>query len=909
MKCELLKAFLPSQLFLLALTTSAPAAEPIVPPEWAVRYTEGLKAWRDIIYYWIDHQKANGSFGFGWGEDEEMVVGWPGVMMATDDRRIQQALEKMIENAWYNDNIQNGYVWLATDAEHGPEPTSYGTPILLYQDFGSPKLIERLMVTAGNVEYWTALTARGDRHMRSTYFGSQQLYDWPFYDEDSPINARAWIPMMQLVLYNRDPHLMKYYLEWADAWGRHAMEEIHGKPPGIMPGQVAFPTGEPGGYTQNWWGAGAHEFSSLWYQTRMHEVLAIAHAVTGEDRYIRPIRELLRFFSTYARPAVKKGDPLPPDRLPARYQFPPGWRDGTESTRWARDVALGHFGGWYYYLTGDTQFDAAFGELLGEKIERGPFTRIDRRIVDEGWRRAVSFREKYFTETVPRLQYADSLANYMAAWWQKQYGTMTFGQRCFRDGGHLANSVNWPWVDFPPPSVVWKDTGYETAVFILEDAPQRLRVALCNLGADGRRIGMQVFTLDEGAYNLRLGPDADEDGVFDAVTATRPVEVERGTKIWFALPKDATMLLELARRADSGAVPPWRPRPDLGLDAWDIMVSRSKPRPGESIMFTIRVHNIGSRPAEKVKVRLLGRGDRGETLLGEAALDQIDPPKALVPSFVDVKLPWTVAEGVREIGVRLDPEDTVDELYEGNNEVWAALADLATSQRAKQYVAHPPATKPSLADVKADNLSRYDVPFRTGIRLDGIIDDQEWQGVTEFAFIPHADKPLKKRTWMRVAYDEQALYLALRCEEPDMQWLDADLPRMEDIYYKDGFEIFLDPGARVWRYWQFCFDTVPHMFQTLSRNQYAKKAEWQVKVHKGERDWSAEVRFPFSEFDVPPAKAGDRWRMNVMRYTTTFRDSQHPQAKIAERSHFSPRGRLHGHHTPELFGDLYFQAK
>ncbi|MGQ9649621.1 MAG: hypothetical protein ACUVXJ_05900 [Phycisphaerae bacterium] len=196
MKCESLKALLPSQLFLLAVTTSVLAGEPIVPPEWAVRYTDGLRAWRDIIYYWIDRQKPNGSFGFGWGEDEEMVVGWPGVMMAADDQRIQKALERMIENVWYNDNIQNGYVWLATDAEHGPEPTSYGTPILLYQDFGSPKLIERLMITARNVEQWTALTPRGDRHMRSTYFGSQQMYEWPFYDEDSPINARAWIPMM-----------------------------------------------------------------------------------------------------------------------------------------------------------------------------------------------------------------------------------------------------------------------------------------------------------------------------------------------------------------------------------------------------------------------------------------------------------------------------------------------------------------------------------------------------------------------------------------------------------------------------------------------------------------------------------------------------------------------------------------
>jgi hypothetical protein len=47
--------------------------------------------------------------------------------------------------------------------------------------------------------------------------------------------------------------------------------------------------------------------------------------------------------------------------------------------------------------------------------------------------------------------------------------------------------------------------------------------------------------------------------------------------------------------------------------------------------------------------------------------------------------------------------------------------------------------------------------------------------------------------------------------------------------------------------------------------------------------------------------------MNVMRFTTTIRDPEDPQREIKERSHFSPRGTLHLHHQPELFGDLYFE--
>ena len=903
-------------------STQAVSVEPGAgtPPEWAKLYTDGLKAWRDIIYYWIERQNSWGSFGFGAGEDCEMTVGWPGVMMAADDRRIEQALERMSDGVWNLGVIQNGYIATATEAEHGAEPTSYTNPVLLYQRFGSPKLIERLMVTSKNVEHWTGITPRGDRHMRSTYFSSQQMFEWPFYGEDSPINARTWLPMMHLLLYNRDPHLMEYYLEWMDSWAKHAMSDVYGKPPGFLPGTVTFETGEPGGYTHNWWGAGAHDFTSLWYKRRLHGMLVAAYYMTGEEKYITPLREMMRFLTTYAKPAVDEGEPLPPDRLPKKYTFPEGWREGTASTLWARDVGWGHPGNWYHYVTGDTQFDAGFGRLFdkttkdgrfrrfNKKIERGPFERIDMEIVEREHRRATSSRDSYFDKVVPKLKHAGSTANYAAAWWQKGCGTMTFGQRCFRDGGSLANSVNWPWVDFPPPAVVWKDTGYETGIFVLEDSPQKFRVALCNVAERERRIGVQFFTLDGGFYEMRLGPDADEDGKFDAVDRTDRVAIERGTIVRFDLPRNVTMILELKRDPASGPVPSWRPRPDLGLDPWDIMVSKEQPSPRDRVTVTVRLHNIGSESAEKVAVHLRGRkGDRG-IALADAVLDRVDAPKELVPSFVDLPIEWMVVDGVDEIGAVIDPEDTIDELYEGNNAAWVTLSEVKSSQPVKKFKQHAPVVKPSINDVDPTDLSRYDVPRRSGIKVDGLVSEQAWQGVEVFEFIPNRGEGRpKKRTWMQIAYDDEALYVGLRCEEPNLDRLDTDLPRIDDIYYKDGFEIFLDPGAEVWRYWQFCFDTLPHKFQTLTRNRYAPKAVWEVAIGKGDEVWSAEIRFPFSSFDVDPPKAGSRWRMNAMRFTTTLRDPADPDRRICERSHFSPTGKLHLYHKPELFGDLYFK--
>lgn len=895
-----------------SMVFSAEPSEVPDPPTWAVQYTEGLKAWREIIGYWIEQQNSWGSFGFGAGEDCEMTVGWPGVMMATDDRQIELALERMSDGVWNLGVIQNGYIAIATDPEHGAEPTSYTNPVLLYQKFGSPKLIERLMVTAQNVETWTGRTPKGDRHMRSTYYGSQQAHEWLFYSEDSPINARAWLPMMHLVMYNRDPYLKKYFLEWTASWAKHAMADCYGKPPGILPGTVAFKTGKPGEFTKNWWGAGAHDFSSLWYQTRLHGMLVVAYTLTGDEKYITPLREMLRFFSTYAKPAVAKGQPLPPDRLPKRYTFPEGWRDGDVSTRWARDVAMGHPGGWYYYVTGDMQFDAAFSKLLGREIKRGAFTAIDKEIVERGARRATSSRDSYFTDVLERVKQGGSTANYAAAWWQKRYGTMTFGPRCFHDGGRLANSVNWPWVDFPMPSVVWKNTGYTTGIFVLDDSSQRFAVALANLADRTRSIGAQLFTLDEGDYQLRLGPDVDGDGEFDAVTRTDRVFVERGTIVPVDLPRHVTMLLELTRAPDAGPVPEWRSRPDLGLDPWDVMISKENASPGDEVTVTVRVHNIGTAPAGNVRVTVSKIPSNEFIPIAEGTVKRIDPPAKLRPSFLDVMLKLTCPADTDSLLVSIDPLDVIDELYEGNNRVSVDICDLKTSQPVKKIVQHEPVKRASLADVDPDKCSRYDAPFGAGIKVDGLIGEAGWADVPVFELLPNPKTRLEKRTWMQAAYDDEALYLALRCEEPDPDRLDTDLPNTGKIYYNDGFEIFIDPGCDVWRYWQFVFDTALHKLQIMTRNQYARKVPWDVAVHVGEREWTAELRFPLDAFvswGIEPPKPGSRWRMNVNRFTTTLRDPAEPDRRRSERSHFSPKGRLQSHHEPKLWGDVYFKQR
>lgn len=888
-------------LIVVATTTGVAAAA--TPPQWAIDYTNGLKAYRDIIHYWAARQREDGSFGFGIDDDVEMIVGWPGILMATDDPVARKSINRLLDQIWFYYLVQDGYWIAAKDCEHGSETTSYSTPVMAYAEFGSPRIVERMMATGRNRDFWMGTTGpRGHRHMRATWFGSQRIPDWKYKNTDATMNARAWLPIMNAAMYNRDPYLVQMITEWADAWVDHAKETSYGKPFGFLPAEVVFPTDEVGGYTNNWWGSSSHGYDAtwIWNQARLQEVLITAYVLTGDRKYLLPARETIRFSARYALDPIEEGESRE-DTLPKDLEFPPGWRDGNESFRWFREAALGWLLHWYRYVTGDTQFDEVCSRRLNtDLLTREPYDRVDTELVRRAYERAMGTHKEQFGEVLPDINILSSVSNYAAAFWLKPYGNITFGNRCFHNIARCVN-VNWPWVDFPPVAAVWKNTGYDTGIFVLEDRPNTFRAALCNVGQQPRRIGAQLFTLNEGPYRLRIGPDADSDGRMDRVVEQRTVPIERGEIVWLELEPGLETLLELR-----GNNPPtrWRPRPDLGLDPQDIVVSRP-PTPGEQVDISVRVHNIGTEPAERFAVEWLARVGDGTILIKRLRVGRLAPPIKCDPSYLERSVACTIPAGCEAIGVALDPDDRVDEIYEGNNVAWVSVDEVQTAWRDKQYGYYGPEKRPSIANVDESELSNYVAPKITNIVLDGRIEEDEWQAAEPFRLLANKGAKLTKPVDMRMAYDDEALYVAVRCHEPDVDKI-KDTLTGNSIYYNDSIEIFIDHLSEVWLYHQFVFDTKMRTLQADIVNRHATPLPWDPKVYKGDDFWSAEVKFPFASFDVPTPKPGSRWRINVMKFTTTLTNPEHPTWQTTERSHFSPKGNLPYYHIPEVFGNVWF---
>lgn len=201
--------------------------------------------------------------------------------------------------------------------------------------------------------------------------------------------------------------------------------------------------------------------------------------------------------------------------------------------------------------------------------------------------------------------------------------------------------------------------------------------------------------------------------------------------------------------------------------------------------------------------------------------------------------------------------------------------------------------------------------------IDGDLGDPAWASAQEVILTRSFDGgPAQLRTSVRLLFDDQNLYVAFDCADPDV-W--GTLMKNDDpIYNEEVVEIFLDANGdgRGYNELQVSPNNVTFDAMFVARRSNLEEAmRWSsgmktaVKV-KGtlnqpeDRDegWSAELRIPMASLaDVPqlPPKAGDRWRFNVYRL-------EHLGRRAVEGQAFSPLRVGDFHHLPR-FGWLTFQ--
>src|SRR5262249_25518486 len=146
-----------------------------------------------------------------------------------------------------------GYFAEVDDSEHGGEWTADTLPVMIRLDYGNPVYVERAMKTGKLMrDVWMDYTRTGHRIMRSNFLGATGV-GGPGTTNDSRINFRPAAPARSVLAYNNLPQLKTIFLEWANAWWAASMSTDRGKPKGIIPQEIGFPSGQVGGERSPTW--------------------------------------------------------------------------------------------------------------------------------------------------------------------------------------------------------------------------------------------------------------------------------------------------------------------------------------------------------------------------------------------------------------------------------------------------------------------------------------------------------------------------------------------------------------------------------------------------------------------------------------------------------------------------------
>jgi hypothetical protein len=180
----------------------------------------------------------------------------------------------------------------------------------------------------------------------------------------------------------------------------------------------------------------------------------------------------------------------------------------------------------------------------------------------------------------------------------------------------------------------------------------------------------------------------------------------------------------------------------------------------------------------------------------------------------------------------------------------------------------------------------------TAPQIDGDLSEAAWKGEPSIGELPllRGGNEASEKTAVWVGYDNAGLYIAMRCEESQMDKVKAELTaRGAPLYQDDDVEIFLLLPGQVKAY-QFAINPLG----TISDN-FGNKAPWKAQAKRYENAWSVEVFIPYEAMGASgPAEPGRSWAAQFGRQ----------QKAKGETSAWIPGP---GFNRPDEFGELIFR--
>ena len=196
-------------------------------------------------------------------------------------------------------------------------------------------------------------------------------------------------------------------------------------------------------------------------------------------------------------------------------------------------------------------------------------------------------------------------------------------------------------------------------------------------------------------------------------------------------------------------------------------------------------------------------------------------------------------------------------------------------QRAEQRRQEELQAKLIKREAKIARLAQGEKP-----EIDGKLDDAAWQRVGALeAFVPYVTTKvdsLKAQTQARVAYDDENLYVAIRCEEPQMKRLDiVGAKRDDNVWIGDSVDVFLAPGPEQTPFYHVIMN--PKNVRWDARHEGVSgdlswNPEYQSATQRGDDYWTVELAIPWATMKMEAPKAGAKLFGNICRQRRPARE-------------------------------------
>ena len=461
---------------------SLPEAEA---PAWASDQREALHRLDAIISFWLQRQAPDGQLGGGWGDDVEAWRKWTPILLGFETEH-DVGLANLAEGLWALPRMEGGYTDILTDVEHSAEDSSDTLTAMLLLQPEEEIWVERTAAIAELASsLWMAENERGLWQFQSTWFTASAVSSNEAYACDTAYHTRALQPVLLRWQQTDDPELAALITPWMQSWVDAAAREERGKPAGILPGAVHFPSGDVGGPSERWWEPGcslnadAYDWPSA--MSMLSQALLLTATLTEDESYLEPLRSMAEHRRDWLAGTLSDG---------AEGEL--AWAAGELS--FLSDVLARHA-----VLSGSDEFHDLL-EAEGDALVQYRLFGEDAAIDDAMARAADSLgvnQEAFTTE----VRFSDRIFKFHSRYANDHTSEEIPSFDVDLMYSLITGDMGSP-LYFPSPAVRWQTSPRDIAVRVVSVSPEQLTAELVHFGDDERTMGAEMLRWSAGSWSL-----------------------------------------------------------------------------------------------------------------------------------------------------------------------------------------------------------------------------------------------------------------------------------------------------------------------------------------------------------------------------------------------------------------------